>query len=122
MTIALWIVNVALALAFLGAGGMKALRSKDALREGGMAWTDDFAAPVVRMIGIAEIIGAVGLILPLATGIATVLTPIAACCLAVLMIGAVVTHLRRKEKAAPALVLLILSIVSAVLGFFVALG
>lgn len=122
MLIALWIINGILALAFLAAGSMKLLRSKSALQSMGMAWTEDFSVPAVKLIGGAEIVGAFGLILPLLTGIAPVLTPIAATALAVLMLGAIVVHLRRKENPAPSLVLGILSLVSAVIGFVVVLG
>jgi len=120
MTIALWIVNILLALAFLAAGAMKAARPKEALAANGMAWTEDFSSPSIKLIGIAEVIGAVGLIVPLLTGIAPILTPIAAVCLAI--IGATATHARRKESVAPGLVLAVLSIASAVLGFLVVLG
>jgi uncharacterized membrane protein YphA (DoxX/SURF4 family) len=119
MIIALWIVNALLALAFLAAGSMKLARPKSALAGAGMAWTDDFTAPRVKAIGAAEVVGALGLILPLATGIAPILAPIAATALAILMIGAVVTHLRRNESAVPSIVLGALSVVSAVLGFLV---
>ncbi|MBN9215668.1 MAG: DoxX family protein [Microbacterium sp. SCN 70-200] len=122
MTIALWIVNILLALAFLAAGAMKAARPKEALAANGMAWTEDFSSPSIKLIGIAEVIGAVGLIVPLLTGIAPILTPIAAVCLAIIMIGATATHARRKESVAPGLVLAVLSIASAVLGFLVVLG
>jgi len=121
MLIALWIVNVLLAVLFLAAGAMKAVRPKETLATAGMAWTEDFSSPSVKAIGVAEVVGAFGLILPLATGIAPILTPIAATALAVVMIGAVVTHIRRKEKAAPAIVLAVLSIASALLGFLVVL-
>ena len=119
MLIALWILNALLALAFLAAGTMKLARSKPALAAAGMSWADDYSTPRIKAIGAAEVVGAFGLILPLATGIAPILAPIAATALAVLMIGAVVTHVRRKENTAPSLVLAILSIASAVLGFLV---
>lgn len=122
MVIALWIVNALLALAFIAAGAMKSARPKAALAASGMAWTEDFGGGSVKLIGIAEVLGGLGLILPLLTGIAPILTPIAATALAVIMIGAVVVHVRRKESATPSLVLGALSIVSAVLGFFVVLG
>lgn len=111
-----------LAFAFIAAGAMKALRSKEALAANGLAWTEDFQPTTVRLIGLAEVVGGVGLILPLLTGIAPILTPIAATALAVLMIGAVAVHVRRREQTAPSLVLGILSIASAVLGFLVVLG
>lgn len=122
MLIALWIINGLLALAFLAVGSMKLFRSKPALQSMGMAWTEDFSDAAVKLVGAAEIVGAVGLILPLLTGIAPLLTPIAATALALLMIGAVVVHLRRKESPVPPLVLGILSAVSAVIGFLVVLG
>ncbi|GAA3662561.1 DoxX family protein [Microbacterium marinilacus] len=121
MLIALWIVNALAALLMLMAGSMKAIRSKDALRPQ-MAWVDDFSAGFVRFIGVVEVIGALGLVLPLATGIAPILTPIAATGLAIVMFGAVVVHIRRKEPFLPALVIALLVTASAVLGYLVVLG
>lgn len=122
MTIALWIVNILLAAAFLAAGSMKATRSKEQLAAAGMAWTEDYSAAAVRLIGVAEVLGAVGLVLPLALSIAPILTPVAAVALAATMVGAVLTHVRRRESFTPSLVLGVVSVVSAVLGFLVILG
>lgn len=123
MIIALWIVNIVLALLMLGAGFAKATTPKHKLAENPrMAWAEDFSPVATRLIGIAEILGALGLILPLLTGIAPILTPIAAVCLAVLMVGATVVHVRRKESVIPALPLTVLAVASAVLGFLVVLG
>lgn len=121
MTIALWILNGLLALAFIAAGTMKTLRPKPALVASGLVWAEDFTPPTVKLIGLAELIGGLGLILPLLTGIAPVLTPIAATALTVVMIGGIVVHIRRKEGFVPTIVLAILSAVSAVLGFLVVL-
>lgn len=117
MLVALWIVNGLLALAFLAAGGTKATRPKEGLAASGMAWTEDFSAGAIKVIGAVEVLGAVGLVVPLLTGIAPVLTPLAAAGLALVMGGAVVTHVRRKEPPTPAAVLGGLAVVSAVLGF-----
>lgn len=120
MIIALWVVNSLLGLAFLGAGANKLAKSKDALVASGMAWAQGFPPAALKAIGAAEVMGALGLILPLATGIVPVLSPIAATCLAIVMIGAVVIHLRHRDPAKavlPSVVLGALSIVSAVLGF-----
>ncbi|GAA1970017.1 DoxX family protein [Microbacterium deminutum] len=121
MTIALWIINGLLALAFIAAGGMKVARPKAALVASGLGWADDYADPTVKLIGAAEILGGLGLILPLLTGIAPLLTPIAATALTVVMIGAVTVHTRRKENATPSIVLAALSAISAALGFLVVL-
>lgn len=122
MLIALWIVNVILALLFLAAGTMKLVRPKPALAAAGMTYVEDFSSPAVKSIGAAEVIGALGLVLPLATGIAPILAPLAAIGLTVLMIGAVATHRRRKESPMPSAVLAVAAAVSAVLGLVVVLG
>lgn len=111
MNIAIWVVTGLLALAFLAAGGMKLARPKDALAASGLTWVEDFSPTAVKAIGAAEVLGALGLVLPAVTGIATWLVPVAATCLALLMLGAVVTHLRRKEGpgAVPSLVLALLA-------------
>lgn len=119
MLIALWIVNGLLALAMLGGGAMKLLTPKETLAARGMAWTEDFSAGAVRGIAALEAAGAIGLILPLLTGIAPILTPLAGAGLMIIMIGATVVHLRRREAFAPALVLALLAAASAVIGFLV---
>lgn len=121
MLIALWIVNGLLALAMLGGGVMKLVTPKATLAERGMAWTEDFSAGTIKAIAALEVIGAVGMVLPLATGIAPILAALAGTGIAIIMIGAVVVHLRRKEAFAPALVLAALGVASAVLGFLVVL-
>ena len=69
-----------------------------------------------RSIGLLEVMGALGLILPAALKVAPVLTPLAATGLAATMAGAAVTHLRRGEtdRIAAPLVLLLLVLVVAV--------
>lgn len=117
MIIALWILNVLLALVFLAAGGMKVVRPKQALTDGGMTWTADASAGTVKLVGALEVLGALGLILPLATGIAPVFTPLAAVGLALAMVGAIIVHIRHKESFVPPVVLLALTVASAILGF-----
>ena len=73
----------------------------------------------MKLIGIAELLGAIGLVLPMLLNVAPILSPIAAAALTVVMVGAVVVHVRRKEAFVPALVLAVLSAVAAVLGFLV---
>lgn len=117
MIIAYWIIAGLLALAFLAAGLMKLVRPKDALVASGMGYAEDFSAAQIKLIGLAEVIGAIGLILPMLVGVVPVLGPIAAIALAVLMTGAIVVHIRRKEGFIPPLVLDLLAVVAAVLGF-----
>lgn len=102
MNLVLWILQTALAALFAAAGVMTSAQPKDKL-ESKLPWTADFSAGTVRFIGLAELAGALGLILPAATGLAPVLTPLAAAGLALLMVLAALTHLRRNEPAAIAL-------------------
>ncbi len=95
MNIALWVVAVILAVAFLGAGVMHAFRYEQARRQ--FAWVRDTAKGLVTFIGVAELLGALGLILPAATGILPWLTPVAAVGLAVIVALAVLFHLSRHE-------------------------
>jgi hypothetical protein len=117
MLIAFWIVSGLTALVFLGAGSMKIIRPKAALAEMGMEWSEDFSASTIKLIGTAQVLGAIGIILPVLFDIAPILSPIAAACIALLMIGAVAVHVRRREPIAVALVLTLLAIACAVLGF-----
>jgi DoxX-like family len=97
--IALWIVQCLLALVFGGSGVVKATRDRKRLFDDGITWVEDFPAGWVKAIGVLELLAAIGLILPAVTGIAPVLTPMAAVGLAVLMAGASIVHLRRREFA-----------------------
>ena len=96
MNIVLWIVQIVLALAFAMAGIMKVTQPVNRL-ETRMGWVKDVGPRGVRLIGSLEILGAIGLILPAVTGILPWLTPVAAICLALTMVGAMITHGRRGE-------------------------
>ncbi|MCW2722130.1 DoxX family protein [Pseudonocardia sp.] len=117
MNIVAWILQIVLAVAFLAAGGMKLARPKPALVSAGMGYAEDYTDSNIKLIGAIEVIGAIGLIVPWLTGIAPILTPIAAIGLALVMAGAVVVHIRRKEQFVPPLVLGVLALVVAVLRF-----
>ncbi|MFG6198384.1 DoxX family protein [Nonomuraea sp. JJY05] len=97
MNVVLWIIASLLALAFLAAGLMKLSQPKEKLAASGLAWTEDFSAGAVKGIGALEALAAIGLVVPAALGIVPVLTPLAAAGLVIVMIGAAVTHARRKE-------------------------
>jgi uncharacterized membrane protein len=98
MNVILWIVAGLLAAAFGMAGVMKATRPKEKL-QANLPWVEDFSQNTVRFIGVMEFLGALGLILPRATGIAPVLTPLAATGLALTMVLAAATHVRRREPS-----------------------
>ena len=111
MEIALWIAQVVLALALVGAGLNHATRRDKAA--GGMAWMLSVPKPLLTTIGILEILGAIGLVAPWATGIATFLTPLAAIAVVVLMVSAAVFHLRRGGETTNAVFNLVLALVAA---------
>jgi len=119
MVIAYYIVAGLAALFFLAVGAMKLLRPKPALKDAGLAWVDDFSPAAVKLIGLVELLGAFGLILPRLTGIAPVLSPIAAIGLVIVMIGAIVVHVRRKEAPGMQIGVAVLAAAAAVLGFAV---
>lgn len=98
MNVVLWIVQAILAAMFALSGVAKAMQPKDKLAAK-YPWMRDVSQATVRFIGGAELLGAIGLILPAATGIAPVLTPIAGTGLAVMAALAVALHLRRKEPS-----------------------
>ena len=108
METALWIVSGLLALAYIFAGATKALRPKNKLTN--LPWTKDYSAGTVKFIGIAEFLGGLGLILPWLTGIAPVLTPIAATGLVLVQLLAIVHHIRHNEaKVLPMNIVLLLA-------------
>lgn len=99
LNVALWIVQLLLAAAFGMAGVMKSTQPLDALGQN-MAWVRDVPPAMVRFIGISELAGALGVVLPWATGIRPMLTPLAAAGLLVIMLLASAFHLSRGELGA----------------------
>jgi len=97
MNMALWIVASVLAAVFAGSGLMKQLVPKDKLATSGQGWAQDYSQTSIRFIGLAEILGAIGLVLPAAVHIAPILVPLAAIGLILVMVGAAVVHARRNE-------------------------
>lgn len=96
MNIAIWIIQVLAAFVFIMAGWMKLTQPFEKLAER-MNYVKSFSPTQIRLIGTAEVTGALGLILPGLTRILPVLTPIAAVCLVLLMCGAIYTHIRLHE-------------------------
>lgn len=97
MNIALWIVQGLVAAFFLAGGVVKMAQDRKRLADSGLTWVEDFSDGSVKAIGAVEALGAVGLVLPAVTGVAPVLVPLAAVGLGLVMIGAVITHIRRHE-------------------------
>lgn len=95
MNIFLWILQIILAIIFLLAGANKAFNYNKAKEQ--MTWMKNTSKGLVLFIGAAEILGAIGLIVPYALGIAPILTPIAALALVVVMVLASLFHAKRKE-------------------------
>ena len=112
MTYALWIVQGLLALLFLFAGGMKLVMPLEKL-----AGPIQLPGAFLRFIGVAEVLGAIGLILPVLLRIRPGLTPLAAAGLVIIMIGASSLTLASGDVAM-ALIPLVVGLLSA----FVAYG
>ncbi|MFF4775896.1 DoxX family protein [Microtetraspora fusca] len=113
MYVFLWVLQAVLATVFGLAGVMHSTQPKEKLRPM-LPWVEDFTPAQVRLIGVVELLGALGLLLPAATGIAPVLTPLAATGLAITMLGAAVTHARRKEPVAAAVNVALLALAALI--------
>lgn len=113
---ALWIVQIALALAFGMAGFMKATTPMAALGEK-IVWAKDVPAPLVRFIGISEVSAMLGLLLPASTRVRPILTAWAATGLVVVMVLATGFHLMRGEAQ-----FIPMTLTFAVMAAFVAWG
>jgi uncharacterized membrane protein YphA (DoxX/SURF4 family) len=115
MGIALWVVQVLVAAAFLMSGATKLSQPKEKLLKN-WAWVEDFSQRTVRIIGALEVLGAIGIVLPSLTGIVPWLTPLAALGLVLTMITAALTHLRRAEYG-PIAVNAVLLILAALVAY-----
>jgi len=94
MNIVLWIIQVLLALLFLFSGGMKLVLPIDVLTSMGPPNQVQLPGLFIRFIGVCEVLGALGLILPGLFRVKTWLTPLAAAGLVIIMIGAVAVSLK----------------------------
>lgn len=114
MNIILWILQGVIAVAFLMAGGMKMTQSKEFLREKVGDWIDPVDLKVLKLIGLLEVLGAVGVIVPMAFGFIPMLVPLAAIGLALTMVGASFVHLKRKEYKEVAINLILLLMIGVI--------
>jgi len=94
MNIILWIIQVILALFFLFAGGMKLVVPIDVLTSMGPPNQVQLPGLFIKFIGVCEVLGGLGLILPGLFRIKTWLTPLAAAGLVIIMIGATAVSMR----------------------------
>jgi uncharacterized membrane protein YphA (DoxX/SURF4 family) len=115
MNVVLWILQVLLGLAFVAAGYNHAFRQEAIKKQ--MAWMEDFSSGTITFIGVAEILGGIGLVLPALTNILPVLTPLAAVGLTIIMILAAITHFRRGETS-----VIVINLVLGALAAFIAYG
>jgi uncharacterized membrane protein YphA (DoxX/SURF4 family) len=116
VNVALWIAQILLAVAYIGAGIMKTTQPKEKLAPR-MSWVNDYSAGQVKLVGLAELLGGIGVVLPWALNIAAWLTPVAAVGLVIVQIGAIAYHVRKKE-----LNVLPVNVVLLALAAFVAIG
>ncbi|MEX3652643.1 MULTISPECIES: DoxX family protein [Mycolicibacterium] len=95
----LWIITIVAAAAYAAGGTTMLLMSRERYRSMGRTqhWVDEFGDGHLKAIGSIKLLGAIGLVLPAALNIAPVLTPVAACGLALFMAGAATTRFRRSE-------------------------
>ena len=106
VTFWVWVASALLAAAYLMAGGMKATQPITKLNEM-MKWPGQYPR-LTRFVGVAEVLGAIGLILPVLTNILAWLTPLAALALVLVQVLAIGFHVMRKEpQVLPANVVLL---------------
>jgi uncharacterized membrane protein YphA (DoxX/SURF4 family) len=98
----LWGCQLFLAFLFSYSGFMKSTQGREKLVSMGQTGVDGLSYPLIRLIGITELLGALGIIFPWATHILPLLTPLAALGFALIMLLAAPIHVKRKEFAAAA--------------------
>lgn len=117
MNTLLWIAQGLLALIFFMAGVLKTTTSKDKLLKQ-LPWVSNYSYGTVKIIGISELLGGIGIIVPWLTGIVRFLTPLSAIGICIIMVLAITTeHFRKKEYKEVAF-----NIVLLMLAVFVAVG
>ncbi|WP_219834063.1 DoxX family protein [Paenibacillus sp. R14(2021)] len=115
MNIALWIGQALLALMFLNAGVMKTIQYEKSKAK--MPWMKEYSKGLVHFIGIAELLAAVGFILPAALGVLPWLTGAAGVGIAIIMVLAIGVHGRKGEYGA-----VVMNIVLLAISVFIAIG
>lgn len=114
MNTILWIGQILLAVIFLVSGSLKSTQSRERMIATGQTSARIVPLPVMRIAGVSELLGVLGVVLPWATGIARVLTPVAAAGFCVVMILAATVHARLREPKAIAVNLGVLAVAAFV--------
>ena len=113
MKVVKWIVLGLVAMAYLAPGVMKLVTPyAEMIVEPAMAWASDFSETQVKIIGVLEILGVVGLVLPLFLKKYYKLVTISALALSCLMVGAIITHVGREEAILMNIVILLLTLLT----------
>jgi uncharacterized membrane protein YphA (DoxX/SURF4 family) len=122
MNALLWSLQVLLAAVFTASGVAKISRPKDRLIASGQTGVAPFPLPVVRVTAFCELLGAIGILVPPLVGVAEFLTPAAAAGFAIVMVGAIGSHVYLREPRNVALTTLIfIAAVTVVVGRAVAI-
>ena len=122
MNILLWVIQILLALLFLFAGGTKLVMSMEQLQSQGSPNQVQLPELFIRFIGVVELLGALGLVLPGLFKIRKGLTALAAIGLMIIMIGAVIVTIAGGGPAVTRIAMAITPLVVGVLCAFVAYG
>ncbi len=114
MNTILWIIQGILAAMFIPVGAMIVTQPKEKLAPK-FPWVNDFPTGTIKLNGVSKILGGLGLIVPLLTGIATILTSLAAMGLCTIMILAIAYNIRKHDMKA-----VVVNIVIFLLAAFIA--
>jgi hypothetical protein len=104
---------VMLTATFLTAGMIKIVQSKEKLSVN-LPWTEDFSPGTLKFLGVVEVLGALGLFLPEVTSLTPIVTPLAAVGMVLMMSGASIVHVRRRERFETGVTLVVLVVAVAV--------
>ena len=103
----LWVMQGFLALTFLIAGSAKLFGSAQQVAQLVPA---AFPLPFLRRLGVLEVLGAIGIVLPLAIDVLPALTLVTACCMGVVLLAAILVHLKAKQFVKLPMLLLLLTL------------
>ena len=114
MDAALWVAVIALAAVFIPSGFVHAVRGKKRTVELGQEWANDFTDQQIRLIGAAEIVGSLAVVVFPIIGFIPWVVPIAAAGLMVIGAGAAFVHIRRGDPLANTTVPALLAVIALI--------